>query len=97
MKTGPALLLALMLPERRQFALYSRLPAMAILGPQMLTRRDLTERFSRFRNAAGEIDVVQLAALLLSSQAMTRAVSTTPSAMPTRSPITARSIRTAPR
>ena len=53
---------AIDLPERRQFALYSRRPAMAILGPQVLVRRDQLERFAPFRNAAGEIDLDALAA-----------------------------------
>jgi uncharacterized protein (TIGR02285 family) len=53
---------ALDLPERRQFALYSRHIAMAILAPQLLIRRDQAARFEPFRNAAGEIDLNALAA-----------------------------------
>lgn len=49
-------------PERRQFAVYSRLPALAILGPQLLVRRDQAERFAPYRNPEGEIDLTRLAA-----------------------------------
>ena len=53
---------AIDLPERRQYALYSRHVAMAVLGPQLLVRRDRIERFAAFRNAEGEIDLAALAA-----------------------------------
>jgi len=49
-------------PERRQFALFNQLPALAVLAPRVLTRRDEASRFDRFRTEAGEIDLARLAA-----------------------------------
>jgi len=61
-KDGICIADAIDLPERRQFAVYTRLPSMAALGPQLLTRRDQAARFAPYRNAAGEIDLNELAA-----------------------------------
>ena len=48
-------------PERRKIAAYSRV-ALTILGPQILIRSDEAERFQKFQNAAGEIDLDRLGA-----------------------------------
>jgi uncharacterized protein (TIGR02285 family) len=60
-KDGICLASALDLPQRRQIAVYSRLPGMAILAPEVLTRREEEARFAPYRNAAGEIDLGKLA------------------------------------
>jgi uncharacterized protein (TIGR02285 family) len=52
---------AIDIPERHEHTVYSRV-AMATFGPELLVRRDELDRFSPFRDAAGEIDLDRLAA-----------------------------------
>lgn len=61
-KDGVCIAGAIDLPERHQFAAFSKRPAMAIFTPELLIRGDDVERFGQFRNLAGEIDLQALAA-----------------------------------